>query len=410
MAGRQGGTQIIAGVARRALLAGLAMFACGLSVATGVALGLGASPAGAAPQVLTPVTQSVLSPPRWYHGDDGRFHLKYELELTNTISLPVTVTDIKVLRRGGGGVATLSGGRLEATMSLVGTSSGPTSVLPPSTVGIAWIDLSFRNRNRIPRRIRHRLTIDLGPGLPVGPLITSTGADVSVASKPATEIGPPLRGGPWVAIIGAHRRALQPINGALHLGQRFAVDFAALLDDGARTHVADPNLVASYFNYGQPVLVVGAAKVVAAVDRYPNQVPNDPIPVSGTAANGNYVILRLSKHVFAAYAHLRPGSVRVDRGDRVREGQVIGKLGNTGRTEGPHLHFQMMTRPTILDSDGLPFVIDRFKLNGRTPSLPAFIEADAAEPPVPPILIDRTARGRFRDRGFTDRDLVTFSD
>ena len=82
-------------MARRLLaLAGLALLIGGTSV----------DGAGAAPQqqTLTPVTQSVLSPPRWYHGDDGRFHLSYELELTNAVEIPVTVSSLGVLRRSGG--------------------------------------------------------------------------------------------------------------------------------------------------------------------------------------------------------------------------------------------------------------------------------------------------------------------
>jgi hypothetical protein len=389
---------------------GLALVVCGLSIAAAAVLGPGASPAGAAAQKLTPVVQKVHSPPRWYNGDDGRFHLKYEILLTNAVPLPVTISSIEVRRGNGGRVTTLSGERLEATVSLLGSDTVPTAVLPPSTVGVAWIDLSFRHRNRIPRKINHRLTIDLGPGLPVGPLITSTGARAKVASRQATRIGPPLRGGRWVAIIGAHRRAMQPLNGALHNGQRFAIDFGALLDDGNRTHVGDPDLNTSFFNYGQPVLAVAAAKVVAAVDRYPNQrPPPNKIPVSAAAANGNHVILRLAKGVFAFYAHLGPGSVRVDRGDRVRRGQVVGKLGNSGNSSGPHLHFQLMNRPSSLDSDGLPFVIDRFRLNGRVPSLPDLLEPDLAKPPVPPVPIDPSARGPIRNRGLTDLDVVTFS-
>jgi len=46
---------------------------------------------------LTPVIQSVLSSPRWYQGDDGRFHLQYELMLTNTVPLAVDVTSVEVL-------------------------------------------------------------------------------------------------------------------------------------------------------------------------------------------------------------------------------------------------------------------------------------------------------------------------
>lgn len=292
-------------------------------------------------------------------------------------------------------------------MSLLAPPDQPTTELPPSSVGIVWVDLSFARRGQVPKRVEHRLSVDLGPGLPVGPIITDTGGQAAVASKPAREIGRPLRGGPWVAVVGSHRRALQPVNGAFRDGQRFAIDFAALLEDGGRTHAGDPNRNDSYFNYGRPVLAVGAGKVVEAVDRYPDQVPNHPVPVTGAALDGNVVILKLGKGVFAGYAHLVPGSVRVRRGERVREGQVLGKLGNSGNSSGPHLHFQLMNHPSLLDADGLPFVLDRFKLRGRVPSLEALIDADASVPPVPPVPIDRSVRGGFRQRGLTDLDVLT---
>jgi hypothetical protein len=364
---------------------------------------------GATHDALTPVIQEVLSPPRWYHGDDGRFHVEYELKLTNATRVPVTVTSLQVRRADGQRIETLSGGRLEAAMSLLGASN-PTTELAPASVGIVYVDLSLAHGRQVPTGIKHRLALDVGPGYPVGPIVTDTGAKATVASKPAREIGPPLRGGRWVAVVGAHRRSLQPVNGALRDGQRFAIDWAALLDDAGRTHVGDPNQNESYFNYGQPVLAVGAGKVVEAVDRFPDQVPNDPAPESLRGADGNHVILKLGKGVFAAYAHLIPGSVRVHRGDRVREGQVLGKLGNSGNSSGPHLHFQLMNRASVLDSDGLPFVLERFTLHGRVPSLPALVDPDAAPPPVPPVPIDRSAHGKFRDRGLTDLDVVTLPD
>ncbi len=379
-----------------------------LIVATTVALAV--DRAGAAPpqQTLTPVTQSVLSPPRWYQADDGRFHVSYELELTNAVPVPVSVTSVGIVRGSGKRIQRLGGDRLERSLSMLATPSDSTSVLPPSSVGIAWIDLAFDRRSQIPSRVRHRLTVDIGPGLPVGPIITDTGGGSAIASKAAIAIGAPLQAGRWVAIVGPHRRALQPVNGSLRNGQRFAIDFSARLDDAGRTHIADPDENDSYFNYRRAVLAVGPGRVVEAVDRYPDQIPNHPTPVTGAAANGNHVILKLGKGVFAAYAHLAPGSLRVQSGDRVSEGQFIGRLGNSGGSHGPHLHFQIMSRPSILDSDGLPFVIDRFRLTGRVPSLEAFIEPDAAEPPVPPVPIDHAHRGGFRNRGLTDLDVVTF--
>ncbi len=360
--------------------------------------------ATAAASVLTPVIQSVPSPPRWFVGDDGRVHLEYELLLTNAVSVPITVATLEVLGGGGAQLDRLSGRRLHAAMGWEGVT-GSTTRLPPFTIGIAWIDLTLRDTKALPRRIMHRLTIKLPPGLPVPSTMTETGASVAIASRAPTAIAPPLRGGRWVAVVGPHRRAMQPVNGRLRNGQRFAVDFAALLDAKRRTHVGNPDRNSSYFCYGQPVLAVGTGTVVEAVDRYPDQIPNHKVPVATEAQDGNHVIIRLASGIFAAYAHLKPGSVRVHAGERVRTGQILGRLGNSGNTTGPHLHFQLMTRPSILDSDGLPFVLARFRLDGRALSLQAFLDADRAGTPVP---IDRSVAGDHRHQGFTDLDIVTF--
>src|SRR4051794_38366922 len=121
--------------------------------------------AHAAPSRLTPVTQSVLSPPRWFAGDDGRWHLHYEIVLTNTVDLQVGVTSLDILAAGGRRITRLSGGRLRAAMSRLGTST-PTTELPPSSSGVVWVDLDLPTRRAIPAAVRHRLTVDPGPSHP----------------------------------------------------------------------------------------------------------------------------------------------------------------------------------------------------------------------------------------------------
>jgi Peptidase family M23 len=353
----------------------------------------------------TPVIESVPSPPRWFEGDDGRVHVEYELLLTNAFPVSVKVASLEVLGGGGARIDRLSGQRLRAAMGWPDANGSPTE-LPPYSVGVAWVDLTFADPNALPRRVKHRLTVALPPGLPVPSVITDTGANVAIARQAATVIAAPLRGGRWVVVVGPHRRSLQPVNGGLHNAQRFAIDFAALLDAHGRTHVGNSSRNSSYFNYGQPVLAVGAGTVVEAVDRYPDQIPNHKVPVAGPGQDGNSVIIRLAPGVFAAYAHLKPGSVRVHDGERVRKGQVLGRLGNSGNSTGPHLHFQLMTRPSFLDADGLPFVLGRFMLDGRVPSLQALLDADKAGTPVP---IDRSVAGNHRRQGFTDLDVVTFA-
>lgn len=356
---------------------------------------------------LTPVIQSVMSPPRWYPGDDGRFHLQYELMLTNTIPLPLDVTAVEVLGDGRS-IEVLSGDALEAAMSPLGSETGTTTKLPASTVAIVWLDLSFDSRRQLPQQVSHRLTVDVGPGLPVGPTITDTGARAQVSQQQAVVIGAPLRGGRWVSAggsAGPHRRALQAVNGHLRLAQRFAVDFAALLDDQGRSRRGDPDQSSSYFNYGQPVLAVGAGTVVSAVDGLPDQIPNQNVPIPLADAGGNEVILELDSGIYVGYGHLKPGSLRVEPGQRVRPGEVLGELGNSGNSTGPHLHLQLMTDPSFPDADGLPFVIDRFRLDGMVPSLDALLEADKAGTPMP---IDTALAGDRHREGITGLDVVTF--
>jgi murein DD-endopeptidase MepM/ murein hydrolase activator NlpD len=62
---------------------------------------------------------------------------------------------------------------------------------------------------------------------------------------------------------------------------------------------------------------------------------------------------------------MQPGSVRVKVGDKVKTGQVLGLLGNSGNTDSPHLHFHVMDGPSPLVSNGLPFAFDSFTGQGR---------------------------------------------
>jgi murein DD-endopeptidase MepM/ murein hydrolase activator NlpD len=72
----------------------------------------------------------------------------------------------------------------------------------------------------------------------------------------------------------------------------------------------------------------------------------------------------LGPNVVALYEHLQPGSLTVKVGDAVKAGAPLAKIGNTGRSEGPHLHFGLLNKPDILAGRSLPFVFDSFTLAG----------------------------------------------
>jgi murein DD-endopeptidase MepM/ murein hydrolase activator NlpD len=101
-------------------------------------------------------------------------------------------------------------------------------------------------------------------------------------------------------------------------------------------------------------------------------------------ATGNYVALDLGNGRYAFYEHLKPGSVRVSAGQRVRRGQVIAALGFTGQSTGPHLHFHVADGDSPLGAEGMPFVLERFELLGAYPDFAALGKA-------PWVPLDRSA-------------------
>jgi len=72
------------------------------------------------------------------------------------------------------------------------------------------------------------------------------------------------------------------------------------------------------------------------------------------AVIGNLVTIDHGEGEYSLSLHLKPGSVRVRAGDRVRSGQVIGRLGSSGNSTEPHLHFQVCDAPEPLACAGIP--------------------------------------------------------
>jgi hypothetical protein len=358
----------------------------------------------------TPLVQSVMSKPRWFRDADGRVRLVYELKLTNGFPVPVTVTSVSVRDVGRRRtIETLSGDDLVASMTLLASPTEPTTTVPESGVGVVWMDVAVPGRRPVPRSISHALTVTVPPGLPVPSTISDSGGFARVDRRPPVVLGPPLRGPGWVAIgsccDGPHRRSIQPVNGGLHLGQRFAIDWNGV-DAQDRMVIGNPDLNPSWVFFDKPVHAAADARVVAAVDRFPDQIPNNPKPVTIREADGNHVILALGRGRYAFYAHLKPGSLRVKRGDRVREGEVLGRLGNSGSSTGPHLHFHVMNRPSALASDGMPYVFDRFRTVGKIPPLDdALAQTISAGNPVP---IDPAGARPHHRQLPLGRDVVNF--
>ena len=344
-----------------------------------------APPAAAATaEQFTPVTASVVAPPHPVLASDGRRHLAYELLLINRSFNPpaqVTLRGVQALA-GGKVVGSLSGKSLAAVTFPFGDTE-PGSVLSKGEAAYVMMDVSFPRGAKVPRRLTHRLSISLQP--PSEVVATAYGAaPTRVLRREATVVTPPLRGDGWIVGNGccseltSHRAGLLPVDGGLHEGERFAIDFIQIQPSGLLA-TGPLDQLSSYPFFGDDVLSAAPGKVVTVVDGLPETPPGALPATTAARAAGNHVVVAMGPGRFALYAHLQPGSIRVRAGHRVTAGTVLGLLGSSGNSNAPHLHFQLMDGPDPLASNGIPYRFDRFSVRGRLANFGGLFAGQAAK-------------------------------
>lgn len=79
-----------------------------------------------------------------------------------------------------------------------------------------------------------------------------------------------------------------------------------------------------------------------------------------TKSAGNYVYIKHDNNYTTRYLHMKLGSVRVKKGDKVKKGSIIGYTGATGYVTGTHVHFEI--RNNNIAEDPLPYLEGRNKI------------------------------------------------
>lgn len=206
------------------------------------------------------------------------------------------------------------------------------------------------------------------------------------ADGAATTVKPPVRGR-WIAINSPADRV--PSHGTRELGQAYAIDLVFAPDETVswkgvhRWPIARRSL--TFPGFGRPILAPADGVVVAAAGwQRDHWSRNSPLGLlylvpemlvrgvsslfGGYFVLGNHVILDLGNGVYAAFAHLKRGSIQVRRGQRVQAGDQLARCGNSGNSSEPHLHFQLMDHRRPALAAGLPFAFDAYEVGGRTES------------------------------------------
>ncbi len=298
---------------------------------------------------------------------DGKNTLVYELHITNFSGQNVSLTQIEVLAEGGAELAKLGPSELlTSVLSLGNRQAGGMEKLDlgPGQRALVYMWVALDSAAKLPAALEHKVSAKVGAfpdELTILCARVTVGHDVPVVS-------PPLRGDSWMAGNGPsntspHRRTIIPIDGRARISQRFAIDWIRLNPDG-KTYTGDPLDNKNYRAYGSEAFAVADGTVVATKDGIPQNVPginSRAVPITLETVGGNHVILDIGHGRYAFYAHLQPGSLKVKVGDRVKRGQVLGLVGNSGNSTEPHLHFHIGDSTSPLGSEGLPYVLAAFE-------------------------------------------------
>jgi hypothetical protein len=240
-------------------------------------------------------------------------------------------------------------------------------------VKYVWINIDSP-----PKKIIHQIRYQSGEKI-----ITYSKDIIVPSNQGLLSVIPPVEKGTWLiwhapADSISHRRThlefiseFDSVQGGFKIGynnQRFAMDFEKLNDSG---RIIKNNGINNedYLCYGENILAVADGKVVAILDEISDN-PNPPYRKDDWDINticGNYIALDIGNSLIALYAHLKKHSIKVHIGDFIKQGEIIGQIGNTGRSSGAHLHFQISRFEMPYEksgnsflSEGVSFVFDNY--------------------------------------------------
>lgn len=199
----------------------------------------------------------------------------------------------------------------------------------------------------------------------------------------------PLKG-TWITPNSPGKRV--PSHGTTKYGETYAYDFVKI-DSNSKIdkfysisplrYLLHGAKLDECYGWGSEIYAPCDGEVIIAedgvVERNPVKITNDikymkeiTIKFENGMAKykevaGNYVIMKMDNKVYALFAHLQNGTIRVEKGQNVKRGEIIGNVGHSGNSTAPHLHFQLMDHADPMYANGLPcafFEYEEYK-NGK---------------------------------------------
>jgi len=147
--------------------------------------------------------------------------------------------------------------------------------------------------------------------------------------------------------------------------QRYAYDFF-ILDNEGKSNTGNKTILASYYCYGKSIIAPADGVVVNLNNKHnDSRVDGKKIYCDAWDIRGNFIVIKHNDKEYSSIAHIMQNSFMVNIGDKVRQGEIIAKCGNSGNTSEPHIHFQLQTGKSFFLSAGLPIAFSNINAKDK---------------------------------------------
>lgn len=164
--------------------------------------------------------------------------------------------------------------------------------------------------------------------------------------------------GEWMVVWGGDTKELN--YHVKNRAQKNAFDIIQV-DSSGKSYRTDGKTNEDYYAFGKEILAPCNGKVVQVVHGVKDNIPGE---MNIYDVGGNTVILQTAQNEFLVFCHFKHASIRVQEGQDVTTGQVLGLCGNTGNSSEPHLHFHMQDVENMNKATGIKCYFDKILVNG----------------------------------------------
>ncbi len=147
--------------------------------------------------------------------------------------------------------------------------------------------------------------------------------------------------------------------------QRYAYDFE-IRDENNLPYKGDYFQIENYYSYNKDIIAPSDGIVLEVCNKYEDtKIKKDRVITCDVdEVRGNFIIIKHKHNECSVICHIKKDSFKVKVGDIVKCGQPIAKVGNSGNTNGPHIHFQIQNNPTD-NALGIPITFHNIQIKNK---------------------------------------------